>query len=251
MSPTEGIQKRYQEIDAFRGIAILMMVTYHGLFDLAFFQIMQINVYSGFWRGFAYMTAISFIFLVGVSLSISQARSRPKLTPWNFRLKFLKRGLFILGIGLGITVVTYIYPGKGYILFGILHLIGLSIIIAPFFFRFRRANLVAGILVILAGWLISGVEGPIWLAWLGFHPATFYSLDYEPLLPWFGLALLGLFTGSTLYPDGKRGFDLPFRLPALIRDPLASAGRHSLLIYLIHQPVIIGLILVFTGRLLI
>lgn len=236
---------RFWEIDALRGMAIIMMVTFHVLYDLDYFGFVPVAVHSGFWRSFALVTASTFVFLVGVSLSISHARARRRLEGFPLSLKYLRRGAGIFLLGMLITAVTYLFLGDGYVVFGILHLIGLSIIIAPVFLPHPRGCLIGGILVIAAGLLISGIEGPIWLAWLGIHPAGFYSVDYEPLFPWFGLVLLGIVTGGALYPGGKRRF-----LFADIRNPfsdgLSYLGRHSLLIYVLHQPVILALLFSIT-----
>jgi uncharacterized membrane protein len=232
---------RFWEIDALRGMAIIMMVIFHLLYDLDYFGFVPVAVHSGFWRSFALVTASLFVFLVGVSLSISHARAQQRLDGFPLYLKYFRRGAGIFLLGVLISAVTYLFLGDGYVVFGILHLIGLSIIIAPLFFPYPRGCLIGGILVIAAGFFITGIEGPIWLAWLGVHPAGFYSIDYEPLFPWFGLVLLGLFTGGALYPGGKRRF-----LFADIRNPfsdgLSYLGRHSLLIYVLHQPVILILL---------
>ncbi len=243
----EQMPVRYWEIDLFRGIAIMMMVVFHLLFDINFYRIMSIEVNSGFWRLFAILTASCFVFIVGLSLSISHARSQKTLQGADLYLKYLKRGIGIFSLGILISIVTYVYMGDGFVLFGILHLIGLSIIIAPFFFGFRRLNLLFALIFVILGGVVAGIEGSIWLAWIGIHPSSFYSVDYEPLLPWFGVVLMGLYTGMTLYPEGKRQYNLPD-----IKDPLGKSlvflGRHSLLFYMLHQPVIIVLLFLITGR---
>lgn len=243
MEPEQKMQnrptRRFWEIDAARGIAISMMITYHLLYDLVYFGVADIPVTSGFWRAFALTCACTFVFLVGLSLSISRERALQKgVSGSSLTWKYLMRGAFIFALGCGITIVTWYVIGGGYILFGILHLIGLSICLSPLFFSLGKKNLIAGVIVLALGLVVTGTEGPLWLVWLGIHPAGFYSVDYEPLIPWFGLVLLGLGTGAYLYPNGR-----PLRQ---IKDPcppvtglLAAAGRHSLVIYLLHQPVII------------
>jgi uncharacterized membrane protein len=234
--------RRYWEIDALRGCAILMMITYHLLFDLSFFHIADITVHTGFWRYFAYATAGSFVFLVGLSLTVSNARRDGDRDHPPYR-KFALRGGGIFLLGMGITAVTLVYPGEGYVLFGILHLIGVSIAIAPLFFRFRRLNLLAGAALFAASYAIRGIEGPLWLAGIGIHPASFVSLDYEPLIPWFGVVLIGMYAGATLYPDGLRRIPLTGEMPAAA-SLLAALGRHSLVIYLVHQPLLIAGLLI-------
>ncbi len=237
---------RYWEIDAVRGIAIIMMVIYHLLFDLVYFGAVDIAVTSGFWRAFALTCACTFVFLVGLSLHISRERAIQKGVEGQALVqKFLMRGLFILALGCGITLVTWYAIGGGYILFGILHLIGLSICLAPLFFSLQKKNLITGVIVLALGLVVTGTVGPLWLAWLGIHPAGFYSLDYEPLIPWFGLVLLGLGAGAYLYPGGHPLRQIQQPCPP-VTNLLSAAGRHSLLIYIIHQPILI-LVMVVAG----
>ncbi|MBN1194342.1 MAG: DUF1624 domain-containing protein [Methanomicrobiaceae archaeon] len=238
----ERSHRRYWEIDVLRGCAILMMITFHLLFDLSFFHIADINVHTGFWRYFAYATAGLFVFLVGLSLTISNSRRDGDRDHPPYR-KFALRGAGIFLLGIGITAATLIFPGKGYVLFGILHLIGVSIVIAPLFFRFRELNLIAGVVLFAASYFIRGIEGPLWLAWIGIHPVSFVSLDYEPLIPWFGVVLIGMWAGATLYPGGLRLIPLTDDMPEAV-SLLAVLGRHSLVIYLIHQPLLIAGLLI-------
>jgi uncharacterized membrane protein len=240
------VSSRYGEIDFARGIAILMMVIFHTVFDLRFFGIVPFSVSTGFWRIFAISTAFLFVFLVGVSLSISAANARKKLDRRDFILKFLFRGLMIFGLGLAITVVTWLYLGNGFIIFGILHLIGISIILSVFFLRFTLINLISGIAIIISGIIIQWCNGPIWLLWIGIHPESFYSVDYTPLLPWFGVVLIGIYVGKKVYPDGKRA-DTPGLIQHLDNNAVSFLGKHSLLIYILHQPLIILTIWVISG----
>jgi uncharacterized membrane protein len=81
-----------------------------------------------------------------------------------------------------------------------------------------------------------------WLLWLGLMPRGFWTMDYWPLLPWFGLFLVGMFCGKVLYPQGNRQFNIHE-----FNDPVTSAltlpGRHPLVIYLAQWPVVIGVLL--------
>lgn len=230
--------ERFWEVDFARGIAIIMMVIFHTLFDIAFLGIYPVEVYSGFWRIFAYVTATLFVFLVGISLTLSAARAAPRLQGFAYAWKFISRGLWIFSLGIIVTVVTWLYLGEGFVIFGILQLIGVSVMIGPVFFRFGKKNLILGVIVILAGLVVQGVIGPVWLLWLGIHPASFYSVDYTPLLPWFGVVLIGISAGQWLYPGGIRRFSLPNLRLSPARG-ISFLGRHSLLIYFVHQPVIL------------
>ncbi|HVP95441.1 MAG TPA: heparan-alpha-glucosaminide N-acetyltransferase [Methanoregulaceae archaeon] len=239
------IDKRFIEIDIARGIAVVMMIVYHLLFDLWFFSLYSIPVTTGFWKYFAGATASLFLLLVGISVTISAAHAENILSRRDFYLKFIRRGIAILLIAAGITLATWWYlGGEGFVIFGILDLIGVSIILAPLFFHRGKKTLVASAIVIIVGLLLVQVRGPAYLIPIGIFPESFYSVDYTPVFPWFGLVLAGIFLGETLYPGGRRVFSVPdfpgkgrlFSLPATI---LSFLGRHSLIIYIVHQPVII------------
>jgi uncharacterized membrane protein len=237
---------RFPEIDATRGIAILMMIVFHTVFDLNFFSIVPVNVSTGFWRWFAMATASLFLGIVGVSLVVSHARSASKLSGFALIKKFLFRGAGIFALGLLVTLATRLYLHEGFIIFGILHLIGVSVILSVFFFRFGKYNILLGLLCSAGGFFIGNITGPVWLLPLGIQPASFASVDYTPLIPWFGAVLVGMGVGEFLYSGGIRRFAAP-HLPELAGMPLAFLGQHSLVIYLVHQPVIILLLGALTG----
>jgi len=237
---------RYPEIDMFRGIAILMMILFHTVFDLSFFRVYAIDISSGLWKYFAYSTATLFLLIVGISLTISHSRAAASRSGYRLARKFLYRGTGIFFLGLLVTSGTWLYLKEGFIIFGILHLIGVSVMISPLFFRFKKYNLVWGLLFIVTGYFLASVSGPVWLLPLGIHPPDFWSVDYEPLFPWTGVVLSGMGMGEYLYPGGLRRFALP-RTPAFFIQTLAWLGRHSLVVYLVHQPVIIVLLAAVFG----
>ncbi len=241
-----SLAARYWEIDTWRGIAICTMILYHFTWDLWYFRLLppDFNLYSGFWKYVQRFTATSFLLLVGISLTISYryALQRNGSTAGLFP-KFLRRGLKVFGLGLIITAVTY-FAGVGTIHFGILHLIGFSIIAAYPFLRFRWLNFALWMLFFVAGYFVY--VDPIFLdnnyfVWLGLHTWNYYASDYFPIVPWFGVVLLGIFLGNTLYSSEGRRFYLPdwgdfppFRF-------LQFLGRHSLFIYMIHQVILFAL----------
>ncbi|MDD4254095.1 MAG: heparan-alpha-glucosaminide N-acetyltransferase [Methanofollis sp.] len=240
---THSSSRRFREIDLLRGIAIVMMVVYHLLFDLAFFGIAEIDVLGGFWRYFALATATLFIALAGLSLPISYERRRQEMTGSSLWFEYGRRGGKVFFFGMLATLATWIFLGEGFIVFGILHLIGFAIITAPFFLRFGRWNFLAGAGVVLAAVPFSQIAGPSWLIPLGIHPAGFYSVDYVPIIPWLGVALIGMAIGFLLYPGGRRRFGVP-EMEGRGGDALCVMGRNSLAIYLLHQPVIVAVLLV-------
>lgn len=231
---------RYAEIDICRGIAVLMMIIFHFLFDFSFFSLYPVNVSTGFWRYFGYATAISFVLLAGISVTLKASKYKSDLV---CIIALIKRGVSLLLIGMLISLGTWIYLGEGFILFGILHLIGISIILSPLILKIQKIrflNWILGVGIIAVSPVITSISGPIWLVWLGVHPDTFFSVDYTPLFPWFGIFIIGIAVGEYLYPQGKRAFHIQegkiSGWSLLIR-----VGQHSLILYLIHQPVLIGL----------
>jgi uncharacterized membrane protein len=241
------LTERFWEIDFLRGIAILMMITYHLYFDLNYFGVITTNLYSLPVLLFLYPIGTLFLLLVGISLTLSYSRTQPHLTTQQLRKKFLVRGLGIFGLGLIITLVTWVYPHNGFIVFGVLHCIGLSIILACPFVRLRIPALILGFLCIIVGLILltTVTVGYPWLLWLGVVPFNFVTLDYFPLLPWFGVVLIGIFLGNSLYKNNTRTIPLnDYSKFSAIRG-LCFLGRHSLIIYLLHQLVIIGLLYLF------
>ena len=230
---------RLWEIDSLRGIAIILMVISNLATDIAFFGIFQLDAYGGFWLYFARLVVSMFILLAGISLTLSYSRVKRR-KPGEIHKKYLLRGGKIFSLGLLITLVTWIFLRQDFILFGILHLIGFSIIFGQFLVKRSRLSLFLGASFILAGLLLQSFAFSFpWLVWLGFRPENYYTVDYVPVLPWFGLFLVGMFLGNTFYPKGKRRFHLRNSESGLL-SPLQFLGRNSLKIYLIHQPILIA-----------
>jgi len=228
-----------------------MMITFHTLYIADFLGIANTMTIShlGFWWWFPRVTAAGpFIFLAGLSVPIAQSR------PTNAS-SFAMRGLQILGLGMAITLVTWLVPTTRtlYVRFGILHFFGIAFLLAPFFTRFRFINLILGAALMALGIYLDVTRVAVgfpWLFWLGLKPYHFSSLDYFPLLPWFGLFLLGMFCGKMLYPQGNRRFNIPESNDA-VTSVLTLPGRHPLVIYLAQWPAIVGvLLLLFPGDVL-
>jgi uncharacterized membrane protein len=233
-------------VDAARGVAIGMMVVYHLMYDLDYFGGYPIESTSGFWARFADATASAFLFLVGVSLAISYARASAGHPGRSLFGKYLLRGIRIFAYGIALTLVFLVF-GMGVVAFGILHLIGVSIILAYPFLRYRFANLFLGLSLVATGVYVR-IEGlssqSPWLLPFGVVPENLVMPDYRPLLPWFGVVLLGVFAGNVVYGGGRRPALFAGKAPAVAR-PLLPLGRNSLFVYLIHQPILIALLAAF------
>lgn len=230
--------KRFWEIDVVRTVAVLIMIVFDVLYVLAYLRIQNTGVpgpYQGFWWWMARVNASVFMFLAGVSLTISQARTSKRMS------SFMLRGLKILGWGMMITLLTWLIAPDEYVRFGILHFFGIAFIVAPFFLGFRYVNLIVGVALLAAGiyLLEQGVFVDLpWLLWL--LPYRFVTLDYWPLVPWFGVFLLGMFGGKMLYPQGNRRFHIPEFSHSVV-SALTFPGRHPLAMYIAHWPILIGI----------
>ncbi len=241
---------RLWEVDTLRGIAVVLMVFFHFVWDLTFFGRYRADMLSGPWYIFGRSIGATFIFLFGVSLTLSYARQRPTTTrpaPLSkavFR-RYVLRGSKLFGLGLAITLVTYVATPSRFVLFGVLHLLGCAMILAyPFLLVQRWISLLAGLLIIGTGFYVNQLPVSFpWLLWLGVEQRGRNMSDYYPLLPWFGFALIGIWAGQRLYPGGRRCFDLPDLAHVAPIRALSFLGRHSLVIYLVHQPVLLALLI--------
>jgi uncharacterized membrane protein len=236
---------RYWEIDFLRGFAICMMVFYHILFQINYFQVFNIPLRSLPFLLYAYPIGTLFLLIVGISLTLSYKRAIQNKESDLF-YKFFKRGLKIFALGLVITMVTWFFPHEGFIVFGILHCIGLSIILGYFFIRYTFISFIIGILIVFIGILLQGIFIDFyWLFWIGLKPYRFYTLDYFPLLPWFGVVLIGIYIGNIVYQNGYGKKILTDKFDNVFVNGLVYLGRHSLIIYMLHQPIIYVFIFLF------
>lgn len=240
METVKQEKKRYELLDAFRGILMIEMVIYHYLFDVAVFS----TDFGEFFTNPAYYIfqqsiGWGFIFLSGMCVVFSK--------------KMLKRGLTILGAAVIVSLVTYIFTPDVAINFGVLCCIGscmllmipvkrisekwntwvafaISFLLFLFcrninmgYFGFESLNLFALPEFLYANYLT---------AYLGFPPLSFTSGDYYPLFPWFFLYMSGYFLFKGIYQKEKIKNILSYKIPGL-----SYLGKYSLLIYLLHQPV--------------
>lgn len=231
-------QVRYPEVDALRGLAIVLMIVYHLAFDLMYFGNFNLDVLSGGWKLLARTSAILFLLLVGVSFAISFERSRKQRSGPYLYMKYVKRGAKIFAFGMLISFATYFIDPYAYVKFGILHLIGVSTLLLPLFFKFKTINMFLAFLLLLPVYLPTSLPASVNAHWafpFGFPYPGFQSLDYFPLIPWFGVIMLGLRIGQKLYVEGSSWRSQFFILRSSF-SILPWLGRNSLPIYLLHQP---------------
>jgi uncharacterized membrane protein len=235
---------RFWEIDCLRGFAVILMLLYHFLYDLNFFGIEDIQVQSGFLLYIGRGSALLFILLSGIALSVSHSRALDMETAINKTeefSKYLRRGIKLYSMGLVVTGITWIFfPGQ-YIVFGILHFFGISAVLVYPFLKYKKENLFFGLLFGLLGlYLKDKTFGFSTLIWLGFTPENFLTLDYFPIFPWFGVLLIGVFLGNFLYAGGKRKFKILKPGTSPLITGISIVGQHSLMIYFLHQPIFLG-----------
>lgn len=245
MSP-KGNRPHYGLLDTVRGVCILSMVAYHGMYDLVDIFGLPSAWYTGL-PGYIWQQSIcwTFILLSGMC--------------WQLSRHHVKRGLLLVGCGAAISLITWLAMPSQRILYGVLNLLGLSaLLLIPLDKLFRKVPAWAGLGGALLLFALTknvsrgslGFEGlvlcqlPSWLyvtdllAVAGFPSPTFWSTDYFPLLPWFFLFCAGYFLWGLL-SQSERAKE---RLASGVR-PLSFLGRHSLIIYLAHQPVLMGVFL--------
>ncbi len=228
--------QRYVLVDALRGLAVALMIVYHFTFDLDYFGQVEIDFYNDpFWLAFRALIVTLFLGLVGVSLHLATWRG----LEWR---RYLRRlGVVAACAGL-VSLGSYLVFPDSMIYFGILHFIVVASILGLPMARFHRLNLVLGLVLLAAG---LSLQHPLFdhpgLHWVGLMTHKPVTEDYVPLLPWFGVVLLGIYLGRSLYREP---------LPALARwrsdhpvvRVLALGGRHSLFIYMVHQPLFFGVL---------
>jgi uncharacterized membrane protein len=242
-------RERIWEIDFLRGLSIILVIGYHLLYDLgdyvgiSRFLGWSTNLSTVAWTIAQHFFAGLFVLLSGVSSTLTRSNTR--------------RGLRLLAVALALTLATYLiaiglhlFDPADTIIFGILHCLAVSILLYGVVFKkvSAAANALLGAGVIGLAALLPILKTALairssWLIPLGLPSPTFSSLDYFPLIPWFGVFLIGAALGRSLY-SGKKSL-LPWRLPATFVN---IAGRHSLLIYIVHQPVIMGVLWLLRGQ---
>ena len=224
--------KRILWIDVIRGISILAMVTFHFAFDLMYFGFAKSDlIYQPDWRLFERMIAFSFLFIAGLSLSITH-RS------WiNWKSFFRRYGVTAICAVL-ISIVTYILFNNDMIRFGILHAISVSGLVGLLLLKLNSLSLffLAVLLFLLNLFIPQPLEGDYFWQWLIYTTETPNSLDYRPIIPWItpfilGMASYQLFKKWDLLETNNTTNHHELSI-------LCWLGRNSLVIYLVHQPIL-------------
>ncbi len=219
----KSIYRRLWEIDVIRGIALILMIVYHFFYDLNVFFNFNIAYDKGPIFLIGKIAAILFILVAGISSSFSKNN--------------ILRGLKLITWGCIIFLVTYIVVPGSNIVFGILQFLGVCLLLYPALKNISPYILAAaGAAIILAGEYTAQLPvSQNWLVPLGFRKPSFSSADYYPLIPWFGLFLWGVCISKLVYK--QKNLVKPVNK---LFKPFAAVGRHTLIIYLVHQPIIMA-----------
>lgn len=210
-------------LDALRGLAVVWMVIFHFSYDMMLLGMVKWDFSTGFWWSFPRVIAFTFLFCVGASLNLAHT---PKVNWVAMRTRTLKLAAGALAVSLG---TFFVFPSHG-VFFGTLHCILVGSLFGALVVN-QRLLALGLMLAIMIGQYALGYDIQ-WVSSVIQRP----SMDFIPIYPWFWTVLAGIIFGPYLS-----------RIP-LLRDmnsppPLTFLGRHSLKIYLLHQPLIYAALL--------
>ncbi|KQO23251.1 heparan-alpha-glucosaminide N-acetyltransferase [Acidovorax sp. Leaf78] len=236
---------RYDTVDALRGLAMVWMTVFHFCFDLSHLGFWPQNFrVDPFWTSQRTVIVSLFLFCAGLGQAIALQQGQG----WA---RFGRRWAQIAGCALLVTVGSVVMFPQSFIYFGVLHGMAVMLLVARLTAGWGRWLWLAGLLALalppLAHHLLTGAWADAapwfnsrWLNWLGLVGRKPFTEDYVPVLPWLGVMWWGLATGQWLL--ARRSAWLQWRLPTALR-PLAWLGRWSLSYYMVHQPVMIGVLM--------
>jgi len=230
---------RIDGVDVLRGLAIVAMIAYHFAFDLRYFGVTHTDFeHARSWLGARSTIVTAFLALVGVSLSLAGTRDVAFA-------RYLRRTARVAGCALLVSAGSYALFPQTFIYFGVLHCIALVSLVA---WPLRTRPLVAtcaGIAVVAAGLALANAHfDPRALSWIGFMTHKPATEDYVPLFPWAGVVLIGIGAGHWLHARAYA----PIAVLADAPRWLSLLGRHSLFVYMVHQPLMLALLWLVVAR---
>ncbi|NKB51433.1 MAG: DUF1624 domain-containing protein [Rhizobiaceae bacterium] len=242
-SSTPLPSKRITLLDVVRGGALVAMAIYHFAWDLEFFGwLASATTLQGGWLYFARSIASSFLFLVGVSLVLAHSQKYRWPTFW-------RRFAQVAGAAAAISVVTWFAMPGGLIFFGILHAIALFSLLGLLFVQRHWILPLLTAAIVLMVWKFFRHDlfytPALW--WVGLAHKPPPANDYVPMFPWFAAVLLGIATTGWLQTRDVWHRIAAIKVNRIAERPLSFIGRHSLIFYLVHQPILLALIWVFTS----
>jgi len=215
------------------------MVAYHATWDLNYYGFISVGIgVDALWFTIQRSILTAFLLLVGAGLWLAHKDG----IDWR---RFWRREAVLVAAALGVSAVTWFQFGEFFAYFGVLHAIALSSLLA---LPLVRAPLWAGIgvavlFLFLPAIFTSDAFNTRWLAWIGFFTMVPETADLVPMFPWFGVVLLGML-GMRLFEKAPA---FTWTSAALPVRALARIGRWSLIIYLVHQPLLFAVISPIAG----
>ncbi len=226
--------ERIHWVDSIRGLAIVLMIVFHFTFDLDFLEIFPVNMDSGFWLVIGNFVRFTILSLVGVSLFLSHKKYT---TRSNYLKRQIIRAVKLFLIALGISLATWLTFPDSYIRFGVLHLISIGIIAGALLIKNPRTLAVLMFLMLILGSVFTNIQlnTSLFLPF-GITPHGFNTLDYFPIFPWLAIVFFGIVFAHIF--DIHSLLVNPKKLPRI--RILEKIGQNSLIIYLVHQPILLG-----------
>ncbi len=233
----EGRSPRFAAIDLLRGCAVVLMVSYHFCFDLNYYGWIQVNFNGApFWLTSRAFIVSLFLGVSGISLVLANRND----IDWR---AWLRRLGILAGCAALVSVASYALFPKSWIFFGVLHFVAVASVLGLAFLRWPRLALVTGIILLAVGLTVQlpffDQPGLQWLGLMTYKPIT---EDYVPLLPWFGVVLIGLFLGRLVLREKRLAPIMAWKPKGASGRSLTFVGGHSLLIYMLHQPLFMGVL---------
>jgi len=225
-------------VDVLRGFAVAQMIVYHFIYDLNYFGWVRIRIFVDQpWTGWRSAIVTQFLLLVGISLVLRRS-FKPALSD------FFRRWAEVAGAALLVSLGSWLLFGPRFIWFGILHFIAAALLLARPLARLGAWNLALGAVALGAGLALAD---PVFNATpaniVGFVTQKPRTEDYVPLFPWIGVVLIGVGLGSLWQRAGWRVPALLARLDARPPRLLQLLGTWALTVYLVHQPVLMGMLM--------
>jgi uncharacterized membrane protein len=234
---TVSSSARFDRLDALRAVAIVWMAVFHFCFDLDHFKFIDQDFYRDpFWTVQRTMIVTLFVFVSGFGQAIAweQGQSWPR---------FWRRWAQVAGCALLVTAGSYLMFPRSFITFGVLHGFAVMLIVSRLTAGAGRWLWLMGLVAVLLPHLVQHPFFDTRLTnWIGLITRKPITEDYAPVLPWIGVMWWGLAAGQWVLKQ-RRGWVAGPLLPGLA--PLAVLGRWPLTFYMVHQPVLIGLLMAF------
>ena len=222
---------RNYTLDIVRTLAIVLMVIFHFIYDLKFFGYITWDIPDGGgWQQFRWLIISLFFLCLGISLTFAHKHT--------LRInKFLVRVAQIAGAALIISISTYFAIPENWIFFGVLHFLAFASCVVIFFVNKPTLCLLIGAIFISVGAL--EVFPNRWPFHLVFEGLPKYTNDYVAIFPWLGMVFIGVFIAhSKWFLNDHLAITGSRKTSTLLIWP----GQHSLSIYLLHQPIMMGVL---------